>query len=1106
MAGGQKHYYTITLDAGQYSQLIVDQKGIDVVVTLFDPAGKKLVEVNSRGGAYLPERLSIIVDTSGSYRLEVRPAQQDAPTGRYEVKVAELRMAIAQDQTRVTAERADAEGTVLERQGTAESLKKAAERREEALRLFKAAGDRQGEGTALHRLGYTYYLLGEYQKALDYYNRAIPVQRDVGDRSGEGAALNGIGMVYYALGDRRKPLDYFNQALLIKRAVGDLTGEGAILNNLGAIYQTLDENQKALDCYDQRLQLSRALKDRRGEASTLNNVGIVYDKIGEKQKALEYFDQSIALHRAGGDRRGEANALTNVGAVYETLGERQKALDCYNQALPIRRAVGDRKGEATTLHNIGKLYGSLGAEQRALDYYNQSLALSRTIGDRDGESNTLNNLGIVYENLGERQKALEYHNQALLLVRALGKRGGEATTLSNIGVVYKKLGEMQKALEYYNQSLPLYRAVGDHRGEAIALNNIGSIYVSLGADQKAAEYLKQALTLSRVAGDRQVEAEVLLGVAGTEATQGKLFEALSTVESAVNIIESLRTKVISPELRSSYFKEAKNLYEFSINLLMRLHKLRPDEGHDRAALQTAERARARSLLERLAEARLEIRSGADPALVERERSLRRLLSAKTERQVRLLYGNHTDEQAEEIENEIKSLTEQYQDVEAEIMAKSPRYAALTQPRPLNCQEIQRQAPDDRTLLLEYFLSDERSYLWVVSASSVKSYELPKRADIEGASLRVKKLLTARATREEGEGPGRRRARIAAAEARYWPEAARLSRMILGPAMSELRGKRLAIVPDGELQDVAFGALPTPPAAVSGKINRKAPRSDDWLPLIVRHEIVSLPSMSALAVLRKETAGRRPAAKAVAVLADPVFDKDDERIKLTNTRDSGKESGSDAGGAADGDLTRATEEIMGDEGVISRLPFSRAEAEAILSVAPKASSLSALDFNASLATATSAELSQYRIVHFATHGLLNRTHPELSGLVLSLVDRQGKPQDGFLQLHDVYNLDLPAELVVLSACQTGLGKAVWGEGLVGLTRGFMYAGAKRVVASLWEVQDSATAALMKSFYRAMLGERQMRPAEALREAQVEMWKQKRWRSPYYWGGFMLYGEW
>jgi CHAT domain-containing protein/Tfp pilus assembly protein PilF len=1026
MAGGQKHYYKIALEVGQYLHLVVDQKGIDLIVTLFDPAGKKLVEVDNPVGAYQPERVSITTDVLGGYMLELRPAQKDAGVGRYEVKITELRMPTPQDQARVLAERAFSEGMTLERQGTGDSIKKALEKREEALRLFKAAGDRQWEGFALHRLGITYYLLGENQKALDYFNQALSVRRDAGDRGGEITTLNLLGVLYKDLGENQKASDYYNQALPLSRAVGDRTEEGYLLNNLGLVFQDLGENQKALDYYNQALPLSRAVSSRRGEVAALTNLGNVYQDIGDYQRAIDHFNQSLALSRAGGDRRGEANTLNNLGNVYYNLEEKQKAMD----------------------------------------HYNQSLALSRTGGDRRGEALSLNNIGIVYQSLGDNQKALDH----------------------------------------FNQSLPLRRAVGDRRGEAMSLTTIGEAYQSLGDNQKAMDYFKQALQLSQAVGHPTLEVKVLHGIAKVEAAQDKLFDARSTVESALNIIETIRASVISPELRSSYFEPAKKYYEFSIDLLMRLHKLRPDEGYDRAALQTAERARARSLLERLAEARMEIRSGVDPALVERERSLRRLLIAKTDRQLRILNRKHTAEQAAEIANEIKALTAQYQDVESEIRAKSPRYAALTQPRPLSPEEIQRQTLDDRTLLLEYFLGGERSYLWVVSASRVKSYELPKRVDIEEVALLVKKLLTARATLEKGESPERRRARITEAEARYWPEAARLSRMILGPAISELGGKRLAIVPDGELQDVPFGALPTPQSSGAGKINGKGPRSDDWLPLIVEHSIVSLPSASALAVLRKETAGRKPAAKSVAVLADPVFDKDDERIRLTVADKPGKESGSEANAAANGELMRATEEVMGDRGVISRLPFSRAEAEAILSVAPKAGALRALDFNASRATATSAELGQYQIVHFATHGLLNRTHPELSGVVLSLVDRQGKPQDGFLQLHDVYNLDLPAELVVLSACQTGQGKAIWGEGLVGLTRGFMYAGARRVVASLWGVQDLATAELMKRFYGAMLGEKQMRPAEALRAAQIEMWKHRRWRSPYYWGGFALYGEW
>jgi len=1182
MAGGQKHYYKITLEAGQYLHLIVDQRGIDLIVTLFGPDDKQIFTMDSPNGLEGPEPVFAIAETSGTYRLEAQSPDKNAHAGRYEVKIADLRMATLQDRNHVLAERAFAEAMKLESQRMAESLRKAIPKYEGALELFRVAADRRGEGATLQRLGETYYSLsdtrkaldylnqalplrraagdrrgeadtlnfiglvynvlgekqkaiehhnqslqlnaalgnrrgeaitlsnigsiynslGDLRKAMDYYNQSLSIDRIIGDRRGEAISLNNIGSVYNSLGDLRKAMDYYNQALAPLRAVGDKGREATTLSNIGIVYNTFGEKRKALDCYNQALQLWRAVGDRRGEAVTLSRIGIVYDTLGDLRKALDHHSQALQLARSAGDRRGEADALSNIGSVYNSLGEKQKALDYHNQALPIRRNVGDRSGEANTLNSIGSVYNSLGARQRALDYYNQALSLMRTIGIPRGEAYVLNNIGTVYNSLGEPQKALDYHSQALSLMRAIGDREGEASTLNSLGRVYTALDARQKALDHHNQALRLSRDVGDRRQEALALNDLGSIYNAFGERQKALDCHNLALPLSRDIDDRLGEAIALFGIARIEDAQGKPLDARQTIESALNIIESLRSKVVSLELRSSYFEAAKKYYEFSIDLLMRMHKLRPDERYDRAALQTAERARARSMLERLAEANLKIRSGTDPALLERERSLRQLLNAKTERQMRLLNRQHTAEQAAEVADEIKALTAQYQDLESEIRAKSPRYAALTQPQPLNSEEIQRQALDDRTLLLEYFLGEERSYMWAVSASRVKSYELPKRADVEEAALRVKKLIAARATREEGESPERRRTRIAEAEAKYWPEAARLSRMILGPAMSELKGKRLAIVPDGELQDVAFGALPILPA--SG--DSKAPQSGDWLPLIAEHEIVSLPSVSALAVLRKETAGRRPATKTVAVLADPVFNKDDERIKLTIADKSGKESPLVAAYTANGDLTRATEDVMGAGGAISRLPFSRAEAEAILSIAPKAGALKALDFNASRATAMSPELSQYRIVHFAAHGLLNRTHPELSGVVLSLVDRQGEPQDGFLQLHDVYNLDLPAELVVLSACQTGLGKAVWGEGLVGLTRGFIYAGSKRVVASLWGVQDSATAELMKRFYGAMLGEKQMAPAEALRAAQVEMWKQKRWRSPYYWGGFMLYGEW
>jgi CHAT domain-containing protein len=395
----------------------------------------------------------------------------------------------------------------------------------------------------------------------------------------------------------------------------------------------------------------------------------------------------------------------------------------------------------------------------------------------------------------------------------------------------------------------------------------------------------------------------------------------------------------------------------------------------------------------------------------------------------------------------------------------------------------------------------------VNQTSITWRQLPKRAEIEAATRRLRELLTAPQP-QSGENEAKYQARVKEAREGYWTQAAELSRMLLGPVASQLGRKRLAIVADGALQYIPFAALPAPSPGNDGGRNSGAEQQ----PLFVEHEIVSLPSASTLATLRRETAGREPAAKSLAVLADPVFTEDDARV----SRDVGNAGAKEKTRSADSDetnvvfqqMSRSGREtgVIGAEGAFGRLLSTRREAAAISALIPERERMQALDFEASRTTALRLELGEYRIVHFATHGMLNNIHPELSGIVLSLVDKEGKPQDGFLRLQDIYNLKLSAELVVLSACQTGLGKEIKGEGLVGLTRGFMYAGAPRVVASLWKVDDRATSELMKRFYQGMLGPEALRPAGALRQAQLSMWKQKQWREPYYWAAFVLQGEW
>ncbi len=1142
LSGNEAHSYKIVLAANQYLHIVVEQRGIDVVVALFAPDGKKIAEVDSPNGTQGPEPLSVLAEAAGNYRLEIRSPEAKAESGRYQAKIDELRTANPQDKSRIAAQKAYAEGASITAKGRAGLLPKAIDKYQEALSLwrtvdnhlqeanmllyiadaynslgekqkaldyskqalplFRAIGDRNGEGNSLIIMGDAYNSLGEKEKALDYYNQVLSLRRIIGDRSGEALALSTIGLVYDSLGEKQKALDYFNLALTLRRAVGDRPGEARTLHGIGAVYSSMGERLKAQDFYNQALSLYRTIGSLKGEANTLLTIGVVYFTLGETYKALDFYNQALPILKEVGDRKGEAQTLTNIGQVYNLLGEKQKALDFFNQALPISRAVSDRLREANTLSRIGQTYSSLGETQRALDFYNQALPIFKEVGYRIGEAQTLTSIGGVYNLLGEKQKALDFFNQALSLSRAVIDRPGETMTLANIGAIYSSIGETQKALDFYNQSLSLSRLIGDRPGESNTLSSIGAVYYSMGERQKALDFYNQALPLIRIVGNPQSEANTIAKIALVERDRGNVFEARERIEEALTIVESLRTKIASQELRSSYFATVQQFYDIYIDLLMRLHKQQPSAGLDGTALQASERARARSLLEVLAEANADIRQGVDPILLERERFVQQLLAGKSERLTRISNDEKLKAQKPAAEKEVNELLAQYQEIEAQIRVKSPRYAALTQPVPSNLAEIQ-QLLDKDTVLLEYSLGEERSYLWLVTPQSLKSYELPKRSVIEETANRLISAITVR-NNPSGTNEAEYRkyqAAVKQADAEYPKISAELSQMILGQNAPEIEGKRLLIVGDGALQYVPFAALEV-----------KSPNSKKRL-LIETNEIVSLPSASTLAVLRREEIARqdrRTYTKTVAVFADPVFDADDKRVSADVKSNGAENKSIPTGNMTVTDIQSAVFRSMNDVGLnnrggLRRLGASKDEAEAIRNAAGDGQATIALGFDASRERVMMGNFADYRIVHFATHGLLNEENPELSGVVLSLVDAQGKAQNGFLRLNEIYNLNLPVEMVVLSACETGLGKKIKGEGLVGLTRGFMYAGAPRVVASLWSVDDFATKELMQIFYQKMLREN-LSPAAALRAAQNEIRSRQQWRSPVYWAGFVLQGEW
>ena len=1003
--------------------------------------------------------------------------------------------ATAESSSAAAAEKLVAEGMRIEEPATAESRRKAVGKYQQAIPLWQAARNMAGEARTLALIASAYIFLGEKQNAFDFANRALPLSENAIKECSEDQrrtaiaakayVLDTTGRAYQEFGDRKKARELYTEALSLSRSIGDRTGELNSLISLGKASILLADYPKALELSERARQMVSELGERRKLPLVLNNICLVHQLTGAFEKAFDECKQAVSSAREARDRFTEANALHNLGSTYYRTADYQKAIDFYSQAIEIHKSLGNPRGEAMALTNIGWIYTTLGDLPKSIDAGQRALEIFRSIGDVARESIVLNNLAVNYFQISDYRKSLEMHLQILPLREQANDGEGKGITLANIAGCYDDLGDKQKALDYYQQALTVLRQGSEPRLIAGALKVMGEVYRDLGNHQKAAELLNESLQIFRQIGDRYNEGIALAETAYLERAQGNLFEAKKLIEQGLAAFESVRTSVKSQQLRASFLATTRNYYEFQTDLLMRLHQQHPADGFDAAALAASEKGRARSLLELLAESHTEIREGVDASLLTREQELRESISEKAEQQIRLRSGQGNEEAADKVAKQIDALTTEYEQVLARIRETSPRYAALTQPVPLTLSEIQTKVVDNDTLLLEYGLGEERSFLWAVTPSSISTFELPKRQDVEAAARKLYEIFTERNRVVKDETIAQKRSRIERSDADYQRAASALSNMLLQPAASQLKGKRLLFVGDGVLQYVPFAALPAPESA--GR------------PLVLDHEIINLPSASVMAVLRQETSGRQQAAKTLAVLADPVFQNDDPRIN-----EVGK--GAPAKSQPETQSTEAYRSAK-ESGLDSfvRLRFTRQEADEIARFAPADKRLEALDFAASRANATSAALDQYQIVHFATHGLINNRHPELSGIVLSLVDEKGKPQNGFLRLYEIYNLKLGADLVVLSACQTAVGEEIRGEGLLGLTRGFMYAGAPRVVATLWQVDDRATSELMKRFYQKMLGEG-LRPAAALKAAQVSMQTDKRWSSPHYWAAFTLQGEW
>ena len=1074
LADGEDRTFEVVLPAGREWRLEVQSAGHNALARVAGPSGSELLEARTHFGLNWPSVWMWTNQTAGVHRITLRALAAGAPVRAYRVLIEE---ADGSPQRRA-AERLMTEGARLYFQAlkldSTESethqamLEQAEENFQEASRQWPETGPPAGPLRAKMYLYAIAQALRKPARAIETLAEALPLASDREVRSMRALILDRLGLLHLQKGDFPRSRRSLQQAEALWQQQGQPFGER--WTRITLCLQELREGfwDAAQRCYESLLPQVRQDGELLLAAELESSLGGVHANLGAGHQAIAAYERALAASQVIRDEALEAKIRNNLGALYRRLGEPEDAIVQYQEALAKFRRGKNAYWEARTLNNLGFAYYVLGELDRAGTSLRQSLDLRRAVGDRAGEMITLRNLGRVAAQKGDLNAAIDFSTQTLAAARETGDRRGESKALLMLGGILQAQGDLKTAEARLAQAFTLRSQLADQPGMAEVRQAQGELQLSMRNPEAAAANFAEALRIRRGIRHPSGEAEALFGLARVEQQRGRLEDAIPHLEQAISRVESLRTRITEPTHRASFLGARQDAYELLIDVLMELHREAPDRGHARAAMTVSERTRARTLIDLLEEPALEQDRAIPSELREGIRAARRRLALSVEQQLKAI-SSGAEDQAASAEAAVHQSLAELEAWRSKARRASPRFAAWSTFQALDGGQIQTLL-DAETALLEISLGEERSFLWAVTAGAVHSFELPARNVIETLAHQVYEELTHLDLRS------RRTSRAASRE---------LARILLAPVLETLSSRRLVIVADGALHYVPFAALPVP--------QQKGETEND-VPLLERFEVVSLPSASTLPLVRGLAASRSPAPKTLAIVADPVFDRSDRRLAVNGTNPVVQARAS-------------IEAVSSDRGALHlpRLPESRHEALAIASLLPSEESLVVLDFEASRDLLSDPRLRTYRMLHLATHGLVHPQNPELSGLMLSQVDRGGEHRNGFVSLHDLLSLELEADLAVLSGCRTALGKEVPGEGFVGLARGFLYAGVPRVVASLWQVEDEATAALMTHFYRGLLVDKKA-PAAALRDAQLALREDPRWRDPFFWGAFVFQGDW
>jgi CHAT domain-containing protein/tetratricopeptide (TPR) repeat protein len=923
----------------------------------------------------------------------------------------------------------------------------------------------------LNRAGRLQLLLSHPLEALKSHQQALSTIKDQ-DASTKIASLNGVAAAYTYMRKCRDAQAAIDEALDLSNQTHDTAGRAQALLTLSDCQNDVNQPE-ALKTAQEALELWKSVDNKWGIGKTYSAIGYYYLTMQQVTESAQNHEAALAIWRELEIPYEEAQALINLGFVEYRKAEWQNAISLFSQAQTLLDPRGYPFEMGQITNTLGEIFTEIGLTDAALSNLDQAAAYFRQTEEPLAIAAVALDTAKAYYAAGRYADAISTLQTTIADSEKINQPNVIGMCHEVLGQAYAALNDPTTALSHFQTALDLFTKSSRVMEAARVQARMGQVYAIQKKFPKADTYFTTALKKFQELSDRLNESATLYALGKLKLDQHDLESAERYLRQSIDVTENIRRTPTTSDLTAAFSATIHDRYQRYIDCLMLMKKTRPAENFETTAFELNEQERGRSLKELLQAIQTNLTPGIDPQLAQQEQSLRQTLTARENYKVTLLSQKYDPKQLAALDAEMDQLRRQYKETVDTIAVKFPSYGRVNEPSSWDLRRIQEQVvANDDTVLLEYSIGADRSYAWAITHDNIASYELPREAEITEAAQKVYTLLSALPD--------------AASEDELARASNELSKLVLAPVAKSLDKRRIILVADNVLNYIPFQMLPLE----AGNPQR----------LIESHEIVNAPSASIMGQLRQETARRQPAAKVLAAFGNPVFLSNYNQAK--GTANSG-ELVADLGPASERWRDIQIDSDTFDPAKIQPLFYTTRELDNLREIAGD-QTLLMTGFDASREILNSTDLTQYAILHFATHGFFNPRHPANSGFVLSMVNRDAQMQNGFIGLQDIYALKARVDLVVLSACRTGLGKDVRGEGLIGVTRGFMNAGASSAVASLWSVDDQATAELMKYFYANMLREG-MPPAAALRAAQNTIRKNPRWSSPYYWAAFTFQGD-